>query len=187
MLVGVGTNATYGVLTFTPAAASSGSETVILNSSSASGLSILVSGSFKLFAGVPSTVPFKVDASAAVVPGNYTLEIGASSNGVVQSVTLKVMVVQNIVYLQGFSFLPTNLTVSQGSTVYFYNADAPHNWCGAFDSGDKVISFTSGTSTTSPTVSSFTSWSFTFSAPGTYTYIDTDHVDSGTASVVVTA
>ena len=66
------------------------------------------------------------------------------------------------VHMSDFSFKPDKLTVQAGETVVFQNDDdATHNvTADAFKSGD---------------VGSGKSWSYTFSKPGTYTYVCTYH------------
>jgi plastocyanin len=116
--------------------------------------------------------------------GNYTAAVSATSPGLIQSAPIQVKVVKYLVDLSYYQFSPVNLTVPKGSTVYFFNTDAPHIWCGETDSGDKTISFTSVVSTTSPTIHSFNLWSITLSQAGTYTYMDTEHTTSGTGTIV---
>ncbi len=181
-----GDSTNYLVLTLTPYPSASGSETVFFNGTVSSGLG--VSFAFKslpLLAGSPLTDNIFLSASSSENVGNYTLTASATSQGQVQSTSIQVRVVQHLVYLSFFQFSPANFTVPKGSTVYFYNTDAPHNWCGESDSGDKTISFTSIVSTTSPTIASFSLWSITLAQGGTYSYMDTEHTTSGTGTIVV--
>ncbi len=128
-------------------------------------------------------------ASASAVPGNYTLTLTGTSGGISQSLPLQVRVVQNLVYLQvqnyNFAFIPVRLAVTTGATVYFYNADPAHTWCGAYDTGAKSIMFTTMISTTSPDINTFGLWSITLTAPGSYTYFDTYHPSIGNGTIIV--
>ena len=186
-MVSPGTNASYITLTITPSpSVATGSETVSFNSTASNGLTIRVSpGSVKLNAGFPGGAAVTVFASASATPGNYTLLISGTAGGVSESQSLAVRIVPNIVYLQKFTFIPSTLTVKSGSTVYFYNADPAHTWCGVYDSGAKSMMFTTVISTTSPPINSYSLWSITLTTPGSYTYTDTLHPGQN-ATITVT-
>jgi len=146
---------------------------VSFNGTASNGLTSQFSpGSVKVNAGFPITTAVTVFASASATPGNYTLTVTGTSGSTSQPLSLAVRVVQHLVYLQKFTFIPGTLTVSSGSTVYFYNADPPHTWCGGYDSGDKSIMFTSVISTTSPAIHTYSIWSITLTTPGSYSYVD---------------
>jgi amicyanin len=70
------------------------------------------------------------------------------------------------VTMSGYAFHPASLTITAGSTVTWTNEDtAPHD-----------VKVTSGPSTAhSPMLSKGSTWSFTFTAPGAYTYVCTVH------------
>jgi len=173
-LVSPGTNASYITLTVTAfSSGATGNEIVSFNATASNGLTVQLSpGSVKLVAGFPVTTAVTVFASPSATPGNYTLTVAGTSGSISHSQPLAVRVVDNLVYMQKFAFSPGTLTVTPGTTVYFYNADAAHNWCGVSDSGAKSIMFTTIISTTSPVMSSFTIWSITLTTPGSYTYSD---------------
>ncbi len=188
MVVSPGNNASYISLTLNPSSSATGSETVTFNATASNGLTVKISpSSVKLSAGFPAAEAVTVFASASATPGNFTVSVAATSGTFSASVPLPVRVVQNLVYLQSFEFSPTSLTVKSGSTVYFYNADPPHTWCGVYDSGAKTLMFTSVISTTSPAINSYSIWSITLTTPGTYTYMDTLHTSAGNATIIVTA
>jgi amicyanin len=81
------------------------------------------------------------------------------------------------VAMQGYAFAPASLTVPAGSTVTWTNQDtAPHD-----------VKTTSGpVSIHSPMLSKGQSWSFTFTAAGSYGYYCTVHPDM-TAGITVRA
>jgi plastocyanin len=150
------------------------------------GLTVQVSpGSLKLVAGFPNTAAVTVFASASATPGNFTVTVTSKSGSVFDSQQLAVRVLNNLVYMQKFAFSPVSLTVKSGTTVYFYNADPPHTWCGVSDSGAKSIMFTTVVSTTSPVMQSFSIWSLTFTQPGTYSYFDSMHATGGNGTIIV--
>jgi amicyanin len=75
------------------------------------------------------------------------------------------------VSIADFDFNPANTTVLAGSTVTWTNNDsAPHNVVGG--------------PLRSPTLSRGQSWSYTFSAPGTYSYICSIHPEMRGAVIV---
>ena len=186
VVVAPGTNASYVTLTITPSSSvTSGNELVSFNGTASNGLSLRVPGSLKLVAGFPGTAALTVFASAGATPGNYTLTVTSKSGNFSNSQPLAVRVVQNLVYMQKFAFSPASLTIKSGTTVYFYNADPPHTWCGVSDSGTKNIMFTTIISTTSPVMQSFSLWSLTFTQPGTYSYFDSMHTSGGNGTIIV--
>lgn len=179
-----GDSTNYVVLTVNPTA--SGTETVSINGTVSGGLGLSFEfNSVTLAGGQAQTDQVFLGASPSQSLGNFTLNVTAATTSQVQSASIPVRVVQHLVYLSYYAFDPTNVTVPKGSTVYFFNTDAPHSWCGETDSGDKTISFTSIVSTTSPVISSFTLWGITLTQGGTYTYMDTEHPTSGTGTIVV--
>lgn len=172
------------VLTINPV--TSGSETVSLTGTVSGGLGVSFEfPSVALGGGQVQMNQIFLSAPSSEHPGNYTLNVTATSGNQVESTSIQVRVVQHLVYLSYYAFNQSNVTVPKGSTVYFYNTDAPHSWCGESDSGDKTIMFTSIVSTTSPVISSFSLWSITLAQGGTYTYMDTEHTTSGTGTIVV--
>ena len=178
-----GDSTNYLVLTINPSA--SGTENVSINGTISGGLGLSFEfNSITLAGGQPQMDQVFLGASTSQSVGNYTLSVTAAAGSEVQSATVPVRVVQHLVYLSYYTFNPTNITVPKGSTVYFFNTDAPHSWCGESDSGDKTISFTSIVSTTSPVISSFSLWSITLAQSGTYSYMDTLHPTSGTGIIV---
>lgn len=179
-----GDSTNYMILTVYPLAY--GSETVSLNGTASNGLGVSFQfPSLTLSGGTAQTTQVFLSASKSANAGNYTVTLTGASQGQVKSTSISVRVVQYLVYLSYYAFDPTNVTVPTGSTVYFFNTDSQHDWCGETDSGDKTISFTSIVSTTSPTITSFSLWSITLAQSGTYSYMDTEHPSSGTGTIVV--
>jgi len=179
-----GDSTNYLVLTINPSA--SGTETVTINGTVSGGLGLSFEfNSITLAGGQAQMDQVFLGASNSQSVGNYTLTVTAATSSQVQTASIPVRVVQHLVYLSYYTFNPTNITVPKGSTVYFFNTDSPHSWCGESDSGDKTISFTSTVSTTSPVISPFSVWSITLAQAGTYSYMDTEHPTSGTGMIIV--
>jgi len=173
MLVGVGSSATYPSLTLTalPAAAS-GNETITLNATVPTGLSIqFLPNSVKLNTDSRASVGLVVNSSQSMTPGDYTVKVGLSYGGVSKFTSITARVVQYLIYETGNAFSPSALTVKQGSTVYWINLDTP----GA-DPEIHQVNFTSGASAVSADMMQFDTYHYTFTTPGTYAYLCKYHV-----------
>ena len=91
--------------------------------------------------------------------------------------TVQVAAARYSVQMANYAFAPASITVNEGDTITWTNQDtAPH-----------TVTTTSGPqSLNSPYLSKGQSWSYTFSAPGTYEYYCTVHPDMR-ARVIVRA
>jgi amicyanin len=89
--------------------------------------------------------------------------------------TVRVAAAHYSVQMVNYAFAPASITVNEGDTITWTNQDtAPH-----------TVTTTSGPqSLNSPYLSKGQSWSYTFSAPGTYQYYCTVHPDMRARIVV---
>ncbi len=118
-----------------------------------------------------------------VSPGDYQVTVGAKSGSSSAVATFTVHVVQYLVLEQGNLFVPDTLTVKAGSTVYWINLDAP---AGGDPEVHDVV-FTSAATAQSPPMPQYTTFSYAFSAAGTYKYYCTYHPSSMLGTVSVTS
>jgi plastocyanin len=176
---------TYPVLSFgAQQSASSGSETVTLSSSASSGLAVKFStNQVKLATGGKAFVPMTINSSQSLTPGDYKIHVGAAYGTSSKSLDITVKVVQYLIFEQSNSFGPPNLTVKQGSTVFWINLDSP----ASVDPEIHDVVFSSGTSAQSPDMAQYNTYSFTFSAPGTYAYHCAFHPPDMKGTIIVTA
>lgn len=183
ILVSVGSTVTYPSLILQPLpAASSGSETVTLNSTVPSGLTLtLSSNSVKLTTDAKASVGMTITSSQNVKLGNYPITVGAKYGTSSKTYDLTVKVVQYLVVLQSNNFSPSTLTVIQGSTVFWMNLDSPVG-------GDPEIHnvvFSSGPTAHSSDMATYNTYSYTFTDLGTYSYFCVYHTGmKGTITVV---
>ena len=76
------------------------------------------------------------------------------------------VVVQNLVFMVGNAFVPSNITVGTGSTVFWMSLDPPP---GAYPGGH-TVTFTTGTSAQSPTLQQYDWFSHQFAGKRDYAY-----------------
>jgi plastocyanin len=170
----VKSNATYPQLTFSPLpAASSGSETITLNATAPAGLTVVLSSNtVKLDTANQASLGITIGAGQSMDPGDYKVTIGYHYGGVSKTTNINVKVVQYLVLESINSFSPSSLTVNQGSTVYWINLDSPSR----FDREIHNVVFISGdTNVKSSDMAQFQTFSHTFTAPGTYSYVCSYH------------
>jgi plastocyanin len=169
----VGSTVTYASLTFGPLpAASSGTETITLNSTAPTGLTVkLASNQVKLTTDVKAFVGMTITSDQSMTPGDYKITIGAQYGTSSKTSVITVKVVQYLILESGNSFSPSTLAVKQGSTVYWINMDSP----GGGDPEIHDVVFSSGSSVHSPDMAQYDSFSTTFTAPGTYAYFCAFH------------
>lgn len=108
-----------------------------------------------------------VSSSQSVTPGVYTVTVLAKYGASTTTYDLTVDVAKYLIVAQNYAFHPGNLTVPQGSTIYWVNFDVSNS--GSTPEAHNVV-FTSGSSAQSPRMDTYDSWSYTFSTPGTYSY-----------------
>lgn len=101
--------------------------------------------------------------------------LGLAFSPVQLPATVRVAAAHYSVQMVNYAFAPASITVNEGDTITWTNQDtAPH-----------TVTTTSGPqSLNSPYLSKGQSWSYTFSAPGTYEYYCTVHPDMRARIVV---
>jgi plastocyanin len=187
VLMAQGGNKSYTSVKLNPLSSSSSttSELVTLNATVSSGISLR-------FASNPVTlssdsrafsVPLTVAVGQNTAPGNYTVNVQASSGAILEKYTFTVRVVQYLVYMVSNTFQPDTISVKTGSTVFWMSLDAGFGG----DPGVHNVVFTAGAKTSSGDLHQFDSYSFTFTSPGTYTYICSYHPPAMKGTVTVTA
>jgi plastocyanin len=120
------------------------------------------------------SIPVMLKAAPGLAPGNYSVTIETSSSTIpAKNQTFNVQVVPMLVIMQDFAFHPQNITVTQGTRVTWLNLDSNIGCC---DPGEHDVSFSSGANATSPLLSTFESWSYTFGAAGVADYYCTIHL-----------
>jgi plastocyanin len=177
-----GSSVIYAGLTLVPLpAASSGNEAVTLSSTAPTGLSLtLQHNSVELSSNAQAFLGMTINASQSVTPGVYNFNVSADYGTSSVKYGFAVNVVKYLVVMLDDNFSPGNLTVAQGSTVYWINLDV-------FNIRDPThnVYFTSGISTTSPDMVPYDTYSYTFTAPGTYPYISTSNPEMA-GTIIVT-
>jgi plastocyanin len=173
ILVANGSSATYPNLTFGPLpAAQSGSETISLNTTVPSGLTVkFFKNSLSLSTDFKSSIQMTIGTAPSLAPGDYKVTVVAHYGTNSKSFDFTVKVVQYLVSLQGNNFSPGALTLKTGSIVWWINMDAPAG-------GDPEIHnvvFSSGSTAHSPDMAQYDSYSQTFTTAGAYAYFCAYH------------
>ena len=172
-----------------------GDELVVLNTVEASGLSIQFFGSTltntiyeEVGAGLPNDLELQVVAAPSIAPGNYPVTVEASSGTLSVNYTFTIQVVQYLVAVNRGLFDPGNLNVTAGSTVYWINVSTdPNGYSNVAFSTIHVTSpglFPCVINTYGPTAC--TTWSYTFTTPGTFPYVCNAVPACGVGTVNVT-
>lgn len=157
-----------------------GDELVVMNAVEPSGLSVHFFGSNltstiyeEVGFGFPSNVQLQLTAASDMAPGNYPVTIEASSGTESVNYTFTVQVVKYMVTFAFNRFSPSNLNVTAGSTVYWMNISTDPN--GYSDVVFKEINvqssglFPCALSEYGPNACGV--YSYTFTTPGTYSYV----------------
>jgi plastocyanin len=160
-----GSSVTYPGLMLQPLpSASSGSETVTLSTTAPTGLSLtLQRNSVELSSNVEAFLGMTINASQSVAPGLYNFTVLANYGTSSTKYGFTVNVVKYLVVTLYTTFVPGNLTVTQGSTVYWINLDYNNQY-------PENVVFASGALPQSPGLSYLDTYSYTFTTPGTYPY-----------------
>ncbi|MGH9920109.1 MAG: plastocyanin/azurin family copper-binding protein [Nitrososphaerales archaeon] len=139
-----------------------------------SGLSLTFNQTSVPLSGGTQSIPVVLKAAAGLSPGNYSVTLETSSSvAAATNQTLTVRVVPMLVIMQDFAFHPQNITVTKGTQVTWLNLDSNVGCC---DPGEHNVSFSSGANETSPLLSTFETWSYTFGSDGVYGYYCTIHL-----------
>ena len=119
-----------------------------------------------------TSVSFNFSASTAIEPGNYTATFRAQSGSVNVTQDFTILVVPALVVMNHESFIPNNISVPVNTTVVWMNIDTEIGCC---DPGYHTVTFGEPNVTQIQGMSSqvlhrFDTWSFQFTAVGTYRY-----------------
>ena len=107
----------------------------------------------------------------------------ATGGGATYSQNESIQVLKYLVVTIGATFVPKNLTVTQGGTVTWLRLNGVIS---QYDNGDHNVVFSSsGLSAVSPTLDQYATWSYQFGAVGNYSYYCKYHPQmTGEISVV---
>ncbi|MFI5420755.1 MAG: plastocyanin/azurin family copper-binding protein, partial [Nitrososphaerales archaeon] len=115
-----------------------------------------------------NTANLQVSSSKSTPLGNYQLRMVASGNGATYTQNETIQVVKNLVVTLGSSFLPRNLTVSQGDTITWLRLNGALS---QYDDGAHNVVFSSSSfSAVSPTLVQYQVWSYVFNQTGNFNY-----------------
>ncbi len=163
-------------------------ESISLNGTSVGGITVSFrpTSPVQLLYNTKVNVTFTLSATTSTKPGNYTLQVQGVSGPNTQTVSFNVRVVQYLVFMANGAFIPHDMNVTTGSTVFWMDLDGPGSACGPAGFGPHNVTFTTLTGADSPSMSLFSVYSYTFTQPGSYFYyssLDTDHLMNGTITV----
>lgn len=191
VLIAPGYNETFPTLEIAPPVGGdpAGSEDIELSASGPTGLQVaFLPAEVRLNATGPAFVSLVVDATGGVSPARYSIRIqGRTPSGaIVENGTLSVRVVEYLVFMSGFRFVPGNLTIAQGGTVYWMNLDTGGGGeGGGEDPGWHNVSFLPPLDVDSGIMMQFATFAHTFNQTGTFPYICDIHPDLMQATIVV--
>ena len=117
-------------------------------------------------------IPVVIRASLAIAPGTYQVTVEEQEGSSLKNQTFPITVVPAFVVMEHLAFVPANLNVTKGTTVYWMNLDSNIGCC---DPGYHNVAFHSGVNITSPVLRRLDTWSYTFVAPGEYYYYCSIH------------
>jgi plastocyanin len=186
VLLAPGLSENYVTLALIPLPSQSAApdETISLSGSAPSGLSIaFATNTVRLGSGSRPHVAFTLAVGRATMPGNYTIGLQGKVGSLTENSTLTVRVVQNLVFMINNAFVPSNITIRPGSTVYWMSLDPPP---GAYPGGH-TVTFTTGTSAQSPTLQQYDWYSHQFTERGDYVYHCTFHAPGMKGVVAVSS
>ena len=95
-----------------------------------------------------------------------------SSTVAAKNQTFTIGVVPMLVIMQNLAFHPQNITVAKGTAVTWLNLDSTIGCC---DPGNHDVSFTSGANATSPILTRYENWTYTFGTDVVVDYYCTIH------------
>jgi len=181
ILMTAGSSVNYAGLTLVPLpAASSGSETVTLSITAPTGLALtLQHNSVELSSNAQAFLGMTINASQSVAPGVYNFTVSANYGTTSTKYGFAVNVVKYLVVTLNLTFVPGNLTVTQGSAVYWMNLDYTNEY-------PENVVFASAALPQSPGLSYLDWYSYTFTTPGTYPYSSPANPDM-VGTITVTA
>jgi plastocyanin len=139
---------------------------VLLNVVTPIGLTASLSPANLTFASTTSAT-LQISASQSIAPGNYQIALTAFGQGETFTQNESIQVVKYLVVTIAATYVPQNLTVTQGSTVSWFRLNGVLS---QYDNGDHNVAFSSGTSAVSPDLAQYATWTYTFAQVGTYSY-----------------
>ncbi len=149
------------------------SGTIAVRAFAPPGLSLLLNQTSVSLSATPQPMPVMLRADPGLSPGKYKVTVEASSSfSPADNQTFTIDVVPMLVIMQNLAFHPQNITVAKGTSVTWLNLDSTIGCC---DPGNHDISFTSGANATSPILTRFESWTYTFGADEVVDYFCTIH------------
>ncbi len=175
-LLGPGTTMNY-TLTLSPGVGADGNSTISVQQPQ--GLSVLINPSTVALVGNSIAVDFSIHASDSINPGDYMVGITVAWSKGSSNLVFHFTVVQHLVLLLGGStgpgpFSPQSVSVHSGESVTWISLDAGSDEYGGLRSV-KVVE----TNASSPTLTLFSRWAFTFASAGTY------HIDDPLNPILV--
>ena len=150
------------------------------------GISLTFTPSTVVLATAAVAIDVTANASRSAVPGDYPVVVRANGPSGSFNETFDFQVVQHLVIIPpseqlASNFSPENQTVTVGSTVTWLNLD---NGGAEGQVGTREVKF-ADLNVTSPVLSVYDLWSYTFTRPGTFAYIDPLYPTSGGTVIVV--
>ncbi len=129
-----------------------------------------------------TTTNLRLSASSSTSAGTYPFTLIATGGGATFTRNESVQVVKYLVVTIGATFVPKNLTVTQGATVTWLRLNGVLS---QYDNGAHNVVFSSGISAVSPTLDQYATWAYQFGQPGNYSYYCKYHpLMTGEISVV---
>jgi plastocyanin len=116
----------------------------------------------------PVTVMVGARPSPSLAAGSYPIVVMASGGGASYTEPLTMNVAEYLVVVNADSFAPANYTVPVGATVTFLRVNP---LVIKTDDGTNNIHFSDPSLPVSPGLKQFQYWSYTFTKPGTYSYV----------------
>ncbi len=122
----------------------------------------------------PTTnIPVVIQSSASLALGSYQVTVEEMQGSAIRNQTFTVKVVPALVVMKDVAFVPPDLNVTKGTTVYWMNLDSTIGCC---DPGYHDVAFLgAGMNVTSPILKRLDTWSYTFETPGKFYYYCTIH------------
>ena len=144
--------------------------TLSLTATAPAGITVTLSPS-EYTTGGPASPMASIRVDPSTKPGMYGVNVTAAGGGATYSSTVSVQVVTYLVVTVGTQFLPQNMTVPVGSTVFWIRLNGVIN---QYDNGDHNIIFLDKKAYL-PTLMQYDTYSFQFTAAGDYPYYCSFH------------
>jgi plastocyanin len=168
-LIAPGQTQNYSVLTLTLPSSKLSTPTT-LAASAPDGLSFEISDSY-VSPQETTQIPVAVRASPTLAPGSYEVTVKETEGSSVKDQTFTITVVPALVVMEHLTFVPRDVSVPRGTTVYWMNLDSTIGCC---DPGIHNVDFTD-MGVLSPDLRTYNTWSFKFENAGDFYYICSIH------------